>query len=55
MWGDIGYLISPSNLSHLGRIRVAIVNRNYIQRSVLSLALQCGLCPSAGPRMYIEN
>ena len=37
MWGDIGYLISPSNLSHLGRIRVAIVNHNYIQRSMLSL------------------
>lgn len=44
MWGDIGYLISPSNLSHLGRIRVAIVNRNYIQRSVLSLSLSNVVC-----------
>lgn len=43
MWGDIGYLISPSNLSHLGRIRVAIVNHNYIQRSMLSLTLQFSL------------
>lgn len=46
MWGDVGYLISPS-ISQPSRQnwRVAIVNHNYIQRSILS-TFQRSLRPS---------
>lgn len=43
MWGDVGYLISPSNLSHLGRI-VGLLSSIIITYSVQYSPLSSAVC-----------